>query len=67
MDLEERLVKIVSESGEVISVYGGFKIRVTDPSMFTWYEVFEQLIEPGQEVRINKTGSQLYVNSKPDM
>jgi len=63
---EERLVKIVSESGEVISVYGGFKIRVIDPSLFPWFQVFDQLIEIGQEVWINKTGGQLYVNSKPE-
>ena len=66
MDLEERLVRIVSESGEVSSVYGGFKVRVIDPSLFAWYEVFDQLIETGQEVWINKTGGQFYVNSKPE-
>jgi hypothetical protein len=62
---EARLDKIVSESGEVISVYGGFKIRVIDPSLLPWYQIFDQLIEIGQEVWINKTGGQLYVNSKP--
>jgi hypothetical protein len=65
-DPEARLDKIVSESGEVSSVYGGFKIRVIDPSLFPWYQVFDQLIEIGQEVWINKTGGQLYVNSKPE-
>jgi len=66
MDLEERLVKTVSEAGEVSPVLGGFKIRVIDPSLFAWYDVFVQLIENGQEIWINKRGSQLYVNSKPE-
>ena len=65
-DPEARLDKIVSESSEVISVYGGFKIRVINPSLFPWYQVFDQLIKIGQEVWINKTGGQLYVNSKPE-
>ena len=64
---EERLVKIVSESGEVISVYGGFKIRVIDPSLFPWYQVFDQLIEHGQDVWINKAGNQICINSKPEI
>ena len=62
---EARLDKIVSESGKVSSVYGGFKIRAIDPSLLPWYQIFDQLIEIGQEVWINKTGGQLYVNSKP--
>jgi len=65
MDSDERLRKIVLESGEASAVHGGFKIRVIDPSLFPWYQVFDQLIEIGQEVWINKTGGQLYVNSKP--
>jgi hypothetical protein len=52
-DPEERLVKILSESGEVSPVYGGFKIRVIDPSLFPWSQVFDQLIEIGQEFWIN--------------
>lgn len=66
MDAIEQLRKIVEDSGEVNSVLGGFEIRVIDPFLFPWYQVFEQLIEIGQEVWINKTGGQLYVNSKPE-
>jgi len=65
-DPEARLDKIVSESGEVSSVYGGLKIRVIDPSLFPWYQVFDQLIEIGQKVWINKTGNEMYINSKPE-
>ena len=66
MDSEDRLKKIVEDSGGVNPILGGFKIRVIDPSLFPWYQVFDQLIEIGQEVWINKTGGQLYVNSKPE-
>ncbi len=65
MDAIEQLRKIVEDSGEVNSVLGGFEIRVIDPFLFPWHQVFDQLIEIGQEVWINKTGGQLYVNSKP--
>jgi len=50
MDPEERLRKIVLESGEVNSVLGGYKIRVVNPALFPWYQVIGQLIEIGQEV-----------------
>jgi hypothetical protein len=66
MDLEKRLKKIVLKTGEVNSVLGGFKIRVINPPLFPWYQVIDQLIENGQQVWINKTGGQLYVNSKPE-
>jgi len=66
MDSEDRLKKNVEDSGEVNPILGGFKIRVIDPSLFPWFQVFDQLIEIGQEVWINKTGGQLYVNSKPE-
>ena len=46
----EQLRKIVLESVEVSAVYGGFKIRVIDPSLFPWYHVFDQLIEIGEVV-----------------
>jgi len=66
VDPEEGLKMIVLKSGEVSSVYGGFKIRVMNSTSFPWYQVNDQLIETGQEVRIKKTGDQLYVNFKPE-
>lgn len=66
MDPEERLERIILKTAEVDSVLGGFKIRVINPALFPWYQVFDQLIEIGQEVWINKTGGQLYVNFKPE-
>ena len=66
MDPEARLDKIVSESGEVILVYGGFKIRVNDPSLFAWYEVFDQLIEISQEDWIHKNVHKIYMSSKSE-
>jgi len=66
MDLEKRLKKIVLKTGEVNSVLGRFKIRVINPPLFPWHQVIDQLIENGQQVWINKTGGQLYVNSKPE-
>jgi len=66
MDPEEGLKMIVSKSGEVSSVYGGLKIRVIDPSLFPWYQVFDQLIEIGQEVWIYKRKDKIYIGSKPE-
>ena len=66
MDPEERLKTIILKTGEVAPVLGGFKIRVINPALFPWHQVIDQLIENGQQVWINKTGGQLYVNSKPE-
>ena len=67
MDAIEQLRKIVEDSGEVNFILGGFKIRVIDTSLFPWNQVFDQLIEIGQEVWISKTGGHIYVNSKPEI
>ncbi len=61
MDAIEQLRKIVEDSGEVNSVLGGFEIRVIDPFLFPWYQVFEQLIEIGQEVWIYKKEDKIYI------
>jgi len=66
MDAIEQLRKIVEDSGEVNSVLGGFEIRVIDPSLFPWYQVFDQLIEIGQEVWIYKRKDKIYIGSKPE-
>ena len=62
----EQLRKIVLESVEVSAVYGGFKIRVIDPSLFPWYHVFDQLIEIGEVVWIYKKEDKIYISSKPE-
>jgi len=65
MDPEERLKKIVKDTGEVNYVYGGFEIKVSKPNLFPWEKVFKQLIEIGQEVWINKEEGKINITSKP--
>jgi hypothetical protein len=65
MGSEKRLRKIVLESHEVSAVYGGFKIRVIDPSLFPWYHLFDQCIEISQDVWIYKKADKIYISFKP--
>ena len=65
MDPEERLKKIMKDTGEVNYVYGGFEIKVSKPNLFPWNKVLNQLIEIGQEVWINKMEGTINIASKP--
>lgn len=65
MDPIERLKKIVKDTGEVSSVYGGFEIKILKPTVFPWYKVFNQLIEIGQEVWIDKKEGEIHITSEP--
>jgi len=65
MDPEEQLKKIVKDTGEVNSVYGGFEIRVSKPVLFPWYKIFNQLIDIDQEVWLNKVEGKINITSKP--
>jgi hypothetical protein len=65
MDPEEQLKKIVKDTGEVNSVYGGFEIKVFKPALFPWYKIFNQLIDIDQEVWINKVEGNIMITSKP--
>ena len=63
MDLQGKVIKIVGETGEVVSEYGGYEITVVKPSLFPWYAVLDLLIETGQEIWINKDG-EIRINTK---
>ena len=65
MDPEERLKKIVKDTGEVNSVYGGFEIKVSKPALFLWFKIFDQLIQIDQEVWVNKMEGKINITSKP--
>ena len=65
MDPEERLKKMVKDTGKVNSVYGGFEIGVSKPTLFPWPKVFNLLTEIGQEVWINKREGKIYITSEP--
>jgi hypothetical protein len=65
MDVEERLKKIVKDSGEVTSVYGGFEIRVLKPSIFPWYKIIKQLMDIGQETWVNEKEGKICITSEP--
>ena len=65
MDPEEQLKRIVKDTGEVNSVYGGFEITVSKPALFPWYKIFNQLIDINQEVWLNKVEGKINITSKP--
>ncbi len=65
MDPEEELKRVVKDSAEVNSLYGGFEIRVSKPGQFPWYKLFNQLIDIGQEVWVSKEEDKINITSKP--
>jgi len=65
MDLEEQLKKMVKDTGAVNSTYGGFEIRVSKPTLFPWYKIFNRLIDIDQEVWVNKMEGKINITSKP--
>ena len=65
MDPEEQLKRIVKDTGEVNSVYGGFEIKVSKPALFPWDKIFNQLIDIDQEVWLNKVEGKINITSKP--
>jgi hypothetical protein len=65
MDPEERLKKMVKDTGEVNPVYGGLEIRVLKPNLFPWYKVFRLLIEIGQEIWVNEKEGKVCIISEP--
>lgn len=42
MDPEERLKKLLRDTGEVNAVYGGFEIKVLKPTLFPYHKVFNR-------------------------
>jgi hypothetical protein len=67
MEPVERLKKIVEDTGEVHSVYGGFEIRVLEPSLFPWYKIVNELLEIGQEIWINRKKGKICILSEPEV
>jgi len=65
MDVGDRLKKIVKDTGEVSSVYGGFEIRVLKPNIFPWYKTIKQLIDIGQETWVNEKEGKICITSEP--
>ena len=65
LDYLSRLSEIVAESGEVESVYGGFKIKVRDSLNFPWSKVFDILTELDHEIWIVKRESFIIIKTKP--
>jgi hypothetical protein len=65
MDPVEKLKKIVGDTGQVNSVYGGFEIKVIRPKTFPWYRLIDSLIGIGQRVWVEKKEDTLYITSEP--
>ncbi len=65
MDPLERLRKIVKDTGEINSVYGGYEIEVLKPTLFPWFKVFNLLIEIGQKVWVEKKENKIHIISEP--
>ena len=67
MDPEERLRRIVKDTGEVDCVLGGFEIKILKPALFPWYKTMNQLIEIGQNVWVSKKEGKIYITSEPKL
>jgi hypothetical protein len=65
MDVEEQLKKLVKDMGKIDSIYGGFEIRVDNPTRFPWYKILDLLIEIGHEIWICKKEDTIHITSKP--
>jgi hypothetical protein len=65
MDLQNRVRKIVGDAGEVVSKYGGYEITVVRPDLLPWHEVFDLLIETGQDVWITRKHGKTSINTEP--
>jgi hypothetical protein len=65
MDPEDRLKKLVRDTGEVDPVYGGLEVRVLKPNLFPWYKVVKLLIEIGQEIWVNEKEGKICITSEP--
>jgi hypothetical protein len=65
MDPEERLKKLLRDTGDVGWVYGGLEIKVLKPNLFPWYKVVKLLIEIGQEIWVDEKGGQICITSGP--
>jgi len=67
MDLQDKVIKIAGNTGEVAPVYGGYAITIVKPDLFPWHSVLELLIETGQEVWITKKNGKIRINTKPEV
>jgi hypothetical protein len=56
---------MISKSGRVEEIYGGYEITITDTGRFPWYKVTYFLLESSFEVWIKKTEYGLLIMSKP--
>ncbi len=65
MGPEERLKKLLRDTGEVNSAYGGFEIKVSKPTLFPWHKVFNQLIGIDQDIWVNRKEGKICITSEP--
>ena len=65
MDVEERLKKLVEDTGEINLVLGGYEIKVLKPILFPWYKAIKLLIEIGHEIWVNEKEGEIHINSEP--
>ena len=63
----ERLRIKIGNTGKLSEDYGGYEIIVTDPQNFPWNDVFEMLVDSGFQIWIDKHGSQIRIESKPEV
>jgi hypothetical protein len=65
MDPLDQLKKMVQETGEVNSLYGGYEIRVLKPTQFPWHKVLRLLIEIGHEIWVDEKEGKIVITSEP--
>jgi hypothetical protein len=66
MDPVERLKEMVSDTGDVSPVYGGFEIRVVKSTLYPWYKVINELLGIGQEIWIAQKQDRICIVSQPE-
>ena len=67
MDPIAELKKMVGNTGNVASVYGGFEIRVAKPDTFPWHECIDYLIGIGQSVWVKRKKGKIHLMSEPNV
>jgi hypothetical protein len=64
-DIYSKLLELAGEKGDVFSVYGGYQVRILDPTTFPWFEVLAILSNASFDVWISKENESFVIKGKP--
>ncbi len=65
MHPQDKVIKIVGDTGEIIPEYGGYEIMIVKPDLFPWHAALGLLIETGQEIWITKKDGEIIIKTAP--